>query len=89
MSLTWEPYSTPSTTDEIQNAVVSFSARHKLPDAYEGDANISFDVQFNCPPGISQVDMLDLLTPIHDALVSNGWTDVTVAQSARVSRTAS
>lgn len=89
MSLTWNAYSTPDTTGNIQTAQVKFSAEYDFSGAYEDNAIIDFTVNFTCYPTTSQQGMLDMLTPLHDALVNAGWVNVTVTQSADVLRTAS
>ena len=89
MSLTWSSYSTPDTTGDIQTAEVSITAEYDFSQQYEDNVTIACTVDFSCPPEVSQQEMLDMLTPLHDALVTAGWANVTVSQKAVVIRTAS
>lgn len=86
MSLTWDSYSTPDTGLQANGVpVVHLSGEYDFSPTYEDTANIDCVINFSEGHGLSQQDMLDMLTPVYDALVNAGWV-VGVHQDAVVER---
>jgi len=89
MSLTWGTYSTPDTTSDVTGGVFILTAEYDFSGAYED--NTFIQVTINVGGGgheLSQQAQLDMLAPLHDALIDAGWTGAQISQEATVYRAA-
>ena len=89
MSLTWGSWSTSALPDPTNTAEMRLTATRPTSPPSEEESVIQCAIDLFVASSMSQQDLLDLLTPLHDALVTAGWSNVTLSQATTAERSAS
>lgn len=89
MSLTWGSWSTPAVPDPTNTAELTLRANHPSVPPSSEEMALQCTISLFTAIDMSQQDMLDLMAPLYDALVSSGWLNVSLSQTAGVERSAS